>query len=308
MAFFGICYSPYHRTAEEPPNKSVTETNVDDDMKLIKNAGFARIRTYGVTDGNQWNVDKAIKHKMDHLGLGVWVFPGDENRTHAHIDEALNQVKSAYQKYDRPFKCDLVVGNEVNRRDTATWTPTEILNNMNYAKTKRTSLGDATPFLKAVRVTSCWSGTVLQDDKSPWRPVVQSCEEVVYLTAYPWYAPDPPRGDPDKRPGNIDKQMEWSFDNGFKQVIGMNKTVVIAEIGWPSAGGPSTGGRATSVENQKTNFAATGKWVSGINNVKKPFDTFWFEMFDEMWKTKEGAQGPHWGLYTGGADPTAKWK
>jgi hypothetical protein len=26
------------------------------------------------------------------------------------------------------------------------------------------------------------------------------------------------------------------------------------------------------------------------------FDTFWFEMYDEPWKTAEGLWGPHWGL------------
>ena len=31
------------------------------------------------------------------------------------------------------------------------------------------------------------------------------------------------------------------------------------------------------------------------------------EMFDERWKTKEGAQGPHWGLYTGGPNPQPKF-
>jgi exo-beta-1,3-glucanase (GH17 family) len=38
-----------------------------------------------------------------------------------------------------------------------------------------------------------------------------------------------------------------------------------------------------------------------------PFDTYWFEMFDEPWKTQEGPQGPHWGLYTSGSNPQPKF-
>ena len=33
----------------------------------------------------------------------------------------------------------------------------------------------------------------------------------------------------------------------------------------------------------------------------------WFEMFEEPWKTGEGAWGPYWGLYTSGANPQPKF-
>jgi hypothetical protein len=64
---------------------------------------------------------------------------------------------------------------------------------------------------------------------------------------------------------------------------------------------PSSGGRETSVANEKTNYEVTKKWVSGTNPLGMSFDTYWFEMFDEPWKTQEGPQGPHWGLYTSGS-------
>jgi exo-beta-1,3-glucanase (GH17 family) len=116
---------------------------------------------------------------------------------------------------------------------------------------------------------------------------------VVYLTVYPWYADKP------IPPNNIDEQMQWSWNNGLKQAVDMKKTVVIAEIGWPSAGGPSNRG-VTSPANMKTNFDTTKKWLgnSPRNNIDKAFDAFWFEMFDEPWKTiGEGHYGVHWGWY-----------
>ena len=113
----------------------------------------------------------------------------------------------------------------------------------------------------------------------------------MYLTVYPWY------GNAD--PGNIDAQMQWSWDNGLRQVAERGKTVVIAEIGWPSEGG-----RETSVDNERINFEVTRKSVSGQNSLGKSFDTYWFEMFDEPWKSNEGGQGPHWGLCDSDGNPT----
>jgi len=92
--------------------------------------------------------------------------------------------------------------------------------------------------------------------------------------------------------------MQWSYDNGMKQVEARNKHVVIAEIGWPSFGG-----RDTSVPNEALNYKVTNDWGRGKNSLNKAFEAFWFEMFDEPWKTQEGPWDPHWGLYGSGASP-----
>ena len=34
---------------------------------------------------------------------------------------------------------------------------------------------------------------------------------------------------------------------------------------------------------------------SGAEPLGKSFIPYWFEMFDEPWKSNEGGQGPHWG-------------
>jgi exo-beta-1,3-glucanase (GH17 family) len=287
MSFFGVCYSPYHRTNAFPPS-GVTEADVDADMSIIASRQFTHIRTYGVDGGNQWNVDKAAKYHLQ-LGLGVWVTPNDLAATKAQIDLALRQAFSAVQKYQKNLDVDLVIGNEVDRRDAGIYTPDLIRAAMQYAKEEAPRY----PSVRA-RVTTCFSGTVLQHPGSEWQPVVDYCDAVTYLTVYPWYG--------GAAPGNIDPQMQWSWDHGLKQVREWGKQVVIAEIGWPSAGG-----RETSVANEKTNYEATKKWVSGANPLRMSFDTFWFEMFDEPWKTQEGPQGPHWGLYTSGASPQPKF-
>lgn len=286
MTFFGVCYSPFHRTDDDPPG-GVTEADVDADMQIIAR-NFTHIRTYGVENGNQWNVDKATKYKLK-LALGVWVVPNNLPATQSHIDQALSQAHNAAMKYATTVDIDLVIGNEVDRRDVVVYSPQDILGAMQYAKRKAPGYPSV-----AARVTTCFSGTVLQHPNSEWLPVVDECNAVTYLTIYPWYG--------GAAPGNIDPQMQWSWDNGLKQVRERGKQVVIAEIGWPSAGG-----RATSVANEQTNYNVTKKWVAGANSMGMAFDTFWFEMFDEPWKTKEGPQGPHWGLYYSGSNPQPKF-
>ena len=221
MAFFGVCYSPYHRTNTFPPG-GVTEPGVDADMQIISRK-FTHIRTYGVDGGNQWNVDKATKYKLT-LALGVWVTPNNLPATQAQIDQALSQAQSAGNKYGTRLTLDLVIGNEVNRQDVGVYKPDLIRTAMQYAKAK-------VPGYPAVSagVTTCFSGTVLQNPNSEWLPVVDECNTVAYLTVYPWYG--------GAAPGNIDPQMQWSWNNGLKQVRERGKQVVIAEIGWPSAGG-----------------------------------------------------------------------
>jgi len=180
--------------------------------------------------------------------------------------------------------------------------PARIREAMQYAKNELPRY----PGLRA-RVTTCFTGAVLEHTGSQWAGVVFDCQEVVYLTVYPWYG-QKYNYDHDRtpfNPGNIDKQMQYSWDHGLRNTINWaKKKVVIAEIGWPSAGYAGT-----SIPNEQTNYGVTRKWVSishQYNGTIPPFDTYWFEMFDESWKTAEGPWGPHWGLYTGGDNPQRK--
>jgi exo-beta-1,3-glucanase (GH17 family) len=284
MPFFGVCYAPYHRRNDR---SGVTESEVDADMAIISSRNFTHIRTYSAEDGDQWNVDKAAKRGLT-IALGIWIDDndqsGDVNRR--NIDHALQQAQAAAANYGGNPVIDLVVGNEVDKKRL---TPTTVYNLMQYAKEQKPRYSNVT-----ARVTTCFTGTALQNSNSPWLNVVDYCESVVYLTVYPWFG--------NAKPDDINPQMEWSWNNGLRQVQENNKEIVIAEIGWPSAGG-----RDTSIANEQTNYAVTKKWVSGGSPLGRNFDTFWFEMFDEPWKIRDGPQEPHWGLYTSGEDPQPKF-
>jgi exo-beta-1,3-glucanase (GH17 family) len=76
--------------------------------------------------------------------------------------------------------------------------------------------------------------------------------------------------------------------HGFEQTAG-GKKVVIGETGWPSAG-PIRGEAVPSFENQRR-FAREFIHLAEEENI----EYFYFDAFDEQWKT-EGGVGPYWGL------------
>lgn len=293
MPIFGACYSPYRRSTRQPPY-AVSQADVEADMKIISDHGIGFIRTYSQGDENDgnWTVVRVAAKAGIKVALGVWIAP-DAATTNLRIDEAIAQAG-----YHPGTVVQLVIGNEVNRADDKHHTPAQVLAAMAYARAARDKRFG--PSASSLPVTSCFSGTVLHNAPGQWtdlsqaREVVQACEEVAFLTVYPWYGNSPP--------DNIDGNMRWSWENGLSQVAALGKRIVVAEIGWPSANG-----RAASVENEATNYAVTKTWMSGQNYLKQPFDAYWFEMFDEPWKTNEGSWGPHWGMCDSNGMPKFKF-
>jgi exo-beta-1,3-glucanase (GH17 family) len=300
MPYFGVCYSPYHRKSGPRPY-DVTAAEVDADMAIIKAKGFTNIRTYATLTGDRHNVNRAGKYGLK-VSLGIWI--ADNTQNNGLVDDAVSQaLDDTYAHPGANTVVDLVIGNEVNRTDDkAPLDPQMILGYIQYAKQQLQAkkLGN-------IRVTSCFSGTVLQNPNSDmgviWGNVIDHCDGPIYLTVYPWYAKKNEGAPP---PNDISKNMNWSWDNGLKQVIARGKKIVIAEIGWPSAGGDANHS-PTSVDNERINYQTTKKFLTGATDPHWALDTFWFEMFDEPWKTGEGAWGPYWGMYTSGANPQPKF-
>ncbi len=70
-----------------------------------------------------------------------------------------------------------------------------------------------------------------------------------------------------------------------------DKKIMISEAGWPSEGAVY-GQAEPSLENANFYFLNLISW-SRAESV----DVFYFEAFDEAWKTGEGTVGPHWGIF-----------
>lgn len=90
----------------------------------------------------------------------------------------------------------------------------------------------------------------------------------------------------------IDSAIQ-SLDRAYTQITQRfpDKRIVIGETGWPSAG-PPHGAAVPSAENQALYLRAFISWAQSHR-----VQYFYFEAFDEGWKTNEGGVGTHWGLY-----------
>jgi exo-beta-1,3-glucanase (GH17 family) len=91
---------------------------------------------------------------------------------------------------------------------------------------------------------------------------------------------------------SVDSAIQ-SLDQAYTQVEKAfpHKQVVIGETGWPSAG-PPHGAAVPSAENQARYLRAFISWAQSHR-----VQYFYFEAFDEDWKTNEAGVGIHWGLY-----------
>jgi exo-beta-1,3-glucanase (GH17 family) len=91
---------------------------------------------------------------------------------------------------------------------------------------------------------------------------------------------------------SVDSAIQ-SLDQAYTQVEKAfpHKQIVIGETGWPSAG-PPHGAAIPSAANQVRYLRAFVSWAQ-LHQVQY----FYFEAFDEGWKTNEAGVGTHWGLY-----------
>jgi exo-beta-1,3-glucanase (GH17 family) len=91
---------------------------------------------------------------------------------------------------------------------------------------------------------------------------------------------------------SIDSAVQF-LDQVYTQVEKAfpHKQIVIGETGWPSAGSPN-GAAVPSAQNQARYLRAFISWAQSHR-----VQYFYFEAFDEDWKTNEAGVGTHWGLY-----------
>ena len=283
----GVCYAPYHQEASKAKS-SYTKADVEADMKIMCDANFTFIRTYTV-QGCQQYLPELCKTNGIGLALGVWIFQGETANTHAEIDTAMEQANA----YPDMVKA-IVIGNEVDLPSN-NYSLIEVQAAFDYAKKKKAKYAN----LADVPLTICMTGS--GPVNPTWSPLVSVMESYAFLTIYPWYG-QKGNGGP-MTPKDITANMQYSYNHGMAQAITAGLEVVIAEIGWPSDGDSTAD---TNWQAEVENFNATCKWINGTNKYNQAFITMWFEMFDEPWKTAEGAWGPHWGLYGSGTSPTIK--
>lgn len=296
----GVCYGPYHYD-NQAPGKPISDAQMKADLTQIA-ANFDFFRTYTVADSMYKVVDIATAKGLQ-MALGVHVYPGDGEATKSDIDLAIKKAK----EHPSTVMC-IVIGNETNHHGTNHVPPATVASYMDYAKAQMTAADLKVPLSACITSVGADEKNSYPDDDY-CGVILQKCKDLnhvdhqlIFLTIYPYFG----GGEPDDISGN----MQWSYNNGISNAeknFGLG--VVIGEIGWPS--GTQNNGTTTDRENPANagiNFNASLKWVDGNNFLNKAYNSFWFEMFDEPWKTNEpNGVGPSWGIYEKNGAATPKF-
>jgi len=265
-SLYGLNYGPVNASY---PGCTNTLGDVIEDVKVLSQL-TNRIRLYGM-DCNAANYTlKAI----ELLGLNMTVIPTiwiDSNMTtyQRQYNDLFNNLKQHGFKNIEGIS----VGNEVLFRKEIT--PTDLYSRINDVRKKVLAMPGAPRNLPVF--TSDLGSNVNQ--------TFVSNVDIAFANVHPYFA------------GVTAQQgTNWTFQffegNDVINVVKQNKTAVMSEVGWPSAGA-SNQGAVASLPNEQI---FVNQFICAAN--AKGYKYYYFETFDTPWKTAmftllEGS----WGLF-----------
>jgi exo-beta-1,3-glucanase (GH17 family) len=260
----GVGYGPYH--AGQDPNYGISPSSseVAADMPTLS-AITNYIRIYSST-GPAAEILRAAEAAHMCVSLGIWL----GRNSAANAAEMAAGIRLA-----RQFRAvrSVIVGNEVLLRGDLP--VNQLIQDIGKV---RAALGHTVAI-------SC------ADDFKQWLAHPELARAVDFVTAhiYPFWL-NVPIGSAIRRLGDDYGRVARRF---------AGKPIVLGETGWPSAADtPSPGdtpppaAAVPSPQNQARYFRGVVTWAAQHH---VPY--FYFDAFDEDWKTTEHGVGTHWGLY-----------
>ncbi len=251
----GVSFSPYQDGQDPFEKKYPSAQDLTKDLELLQGC-VKSVRTYSSADGLELIPAIANQYGL-RVTAGAWL-DKDREKNELEIYNLVQNVRK-YNNIDR-----VIVGNEAILRDDL-------------------SVAELTKYLRLVRAyTDVPVGTA-----EPWHIWIKHPElakEVDYIAIHvlPYWE------------GVAAKDaMAWSLEHyEMVQKAFPDKKILIAEIGWPSAG--HRFGKASATQVNQAQFVRTFLNLA----QEKKLDYFIMEAFDQNWKNhSEGVVGMHWGVF-----------
>ena len=331
-----ICYSGHRRIPRSVENTPTVE-ETKEDLRMLHAMGIRLLRTYNTAEfPHSARILQAIRElKTEQPGfemyvmLGAWIQCRNafrEGTDHSVEDAAWNQkeIETAIRlanTYPGIVKI-IAVGNETMVTWQAHYVPAAtILKWVNVLRDARAN--GCFPAETLITTSDNWAALGGQPQyRNP--DLVQLIRQVDFLSLHTYafhdtyYDPDLQWGPPaDERDLPVDEQLARSVERAidlqkaqynavknYLNAIGVEKEIHIGETGWASLDNAQfgdAGTRAAGEYTQKLFYDALRKWTRKDN-----LTCFYFEGFDEPWKSKgtAGSEG-HLGLFT--VDGQAKY-
>lgn len=273
----GVGYGPYH--AGQDPNYGISPSGSEVIADMTTFSALTNyIRIYSST-GPAADILRAAEAAHMCVSLGIWL---GKNRA-ANAAEIAAGIRLARQS--RAVR-SVIVGNEVLLRGDLP--VNQLIQDIGKV---RAALGHTVAI-------SC------ADDFKGWLAHPELARAVDFATVhiYPFWLNVPI--------GSAIQRLSDIYGLVARRLAG--KPIVIGETGWPSAADtPSPGdtppprAAVASPQNQARYFHEFVTWAT---QHRVPY--FYFDAFDEDWKTHEHGVGTHWGLYdlSGNVKPAlARW-
>ncbi|KAJ1930274.1 glycoside hydrolase 3 protein [Tieghemiomyces parasiticus] len=245
-----------------------TLEDVKSDLDFLAGTVSKNFRIYSLTDCQQGELLlNAVKDTDYKILLGMWVGK-DVNAVNAEIAE-LTRLAQTHTALFNGTVSGVVVGSEaIYRKDVDEAT---LVSYVNRSRDALRQVGISAPVTSAETYNVIDAGLV-------------NAVDFVTMNAFPFWENK-----------TIDEASGVFFTH-LDHVKGLagDKTVVVGETGWPTAGG-NYGPGVPSLENFKTYL---GQFVCEAK--KRDLQYYWFAAFDEPWKADEHTIGvePNWGLTT----------
>ncbi len=251
----GVSFSPYQKAQDPFKQKYPSVEDIERDLALVKDQVTA-VRSYSSLNGLEEIPRLARRHGLE-VTAGAWL----DRRPEVNDQEIRSLIRNVnrYSNIER-----VIVGNESILREDLT--PAQL-----------------TKYLREVKRLV----NVPVSTAEPWHIWLKHRElakEVDYIAIHvlPYWEETP-----------VDNAVPWVLER-YRQIHQAfpDKPVVLAEVGWPSAGHRIKEAEA-SVVNQ-------AKFIRNFLNAAQQhrLDYFIMEAFDQPWKwDPEGPAGAFWGLW-----------
>lgn len=264
----GLCYSPYQDGQDPSKGPYPSDDDIRNDIGILRLTGATHIRTYN-SEGSSKNIPTLLIEKGSGIKVNAGCYIGQ--------DTSVNKIQTAnlIEMAKLPNVISVNVGNEALLFNTVT---EQYL--IDCIKRVRQNI----PNSVSVTTGESWYQWLT-------RPDLVQATDYVFAHFYPyWEEPNPIPVE------NAVPFIKEKYNLLKQQYPG--KRIVIGETGWASSGA-AKGPAVPSLENQARFTNEFLEWAR-----KEKVDFYFFETFDETWKTKyEGEIGRHWGLYYSNRTP-----
>lgn len=266
--FYGVAYAP--GKAMEP-KCGLTKREVVLDLAKLSRV-TSRIRSYGTQCSQADLILETIQDMGLNmtLALGVWIGANETVN-----EQQMSEMKRLLKKYPRSlFEC-IFIGNEVLFREEQTSSSLASL----IADTKKhlNEIG-----YKDLQVGTSEIGSLID------KKLLQHCD-IIGANVHPFFSGT-----------DVWKARKWTYDFIKYQIEPLNKEfkkeIVITEVGWPFQGGKYQ----SSVASPKAFEYFIKDW--SCSAIKENYGWYYFEAFDEPWKTifyeENNKWETEWGIFT----------